>query len=191
MIKGMSVNTTGLDGLRLIEPDVYRDDRGFFLETYSRRRYLDLGINGDFVQDNHSHSKRGVLRGVHYQDMSAPMGKLVFCAAGAVLDVAVDLRVGSPTFGKWYAVELSAANARQIFVPVGFGHAFLVLSDTADVEYKCTGYYEKLAERVIAWNDPQIGIDWPEKRPILSARDADGMSLREYLRRSAFRYERE
>jgi dTDP-4-dehydrorhamnose 3,5-epimerase len=119
------------------------------------------------------------------------MGKLVRCASGAILDVAVDLRVGSPTFGKWYAVELSAANARQLFVPVGFAHALLVLSDTADVEYKCTGYYEKLAERVIAWNDSQIGIDWPEKRPILSARDAAAMSLREYLERPAFTYGRE
>jgi len=170
----------------LIEPDVYRDDRGFFLETYSRRRYRDLGIDGEFIQDNHSHSTKGVLRGLHYQDMSAPMAKLVRCATGAILDVAVDLRVGSPTFGKWHAAELSAAKAHQLLVPVGFGHALLVLSDTADVEYKCTGYYDKAAEGVIAWNDPQIGIDWPEKSPILSARDARGMSLKEYLQRPAF-----
>jgi dTDP-4-dehydrorhamnose 3,5-epimerase len=174
----------------VIEPDVYRDDRGFFLETYSRRRYLELGIDGEFVQDNHSHSKKGVLRGLHYQDMSAPTGKLVRCAAGATLDVAVDLQVGSPTFGQWYAAELSAANGRQLFVPVGFGHAFLVLSDAADVEYKCTGYYERAAEGVIAWNDPQIGIDWPETRPILSTRDANGMSLSDYLKRPAFSYDR-
>jgi dTDP-4-dehydrorhamnose 3,5-epimerase len=114
------------------------------------------------------------------------MAKLVRCATGAFLDVAVDLRVGSPTFGKWHAVELSAANARQLFIPVGFGHGLLVLSDTADVEYKCTGYYDKAAEGVIAWNDPQIGIDWPEKHPILSPRDANGISLTEYLRRPAF-----
>ena len=117
------------------------------------------------------------------------MGKLVRCSAGAVLDVAVDLRVGSPTFGKWFAIELSAENWRQLFVPVGFGHAFLVLSQTADVEYKCTGYYANTAEGTIAWNDPQIGIDWPEEHPILSDRDAKGMSLAEYLRRPAFTFE--
>jgi len=177
---------TGLDGLMLVEPEVHRDDRGFFLETYSRRRYRDLGIEGEFVQDNHSHSSKGVLRGIHYQDMSAPMAKLVRCAAGAALDVAVDLRVGSRTFGKWYAVELSAMNGRQLFVPVGFGHALLVLSESADVEYKCTGYYDKTAEGVIAWDDPQIAIDWPDKHPTLSPRDAKGMSLNEYLSRPAF-----
>lgn len=120
MVNGMNVHPTGLVGLKLIEPEVFRDSRGFFLETYSRRRYLELGIDGEFVQDNHSHSTRGVLRGLHYQDMSAPMAKLVRCAAGAFLDVAVDLRVGSPTLGKWHAVELSAVNARQLFIPVGF-----------------------------------------------------------------------
>ena len=182
----MTVRPTGLSGAVVIEPDVYRDDRGFFLETYSRRRYRDFGVDGEFVQDNHSHSTKGVLRGLHYQDMSAPMAKLVRCATGAILDVAVDLRVGSPTFGKWHAVELSAANAYQLFVPVGFGHALLVLSDTADVEYKCTGYYDKAAEGVIVWNDPEIAIDWPEQRPILSPRDAKGMSLGEYRKRPAF-----
>src|ERR1700674_1444992 len=182
----MTVRPTGLSGAVVIEPDVYRDDRGFFLETYSRRRYRDFGVDGEFVQDNHSHSTKGVLRGLHYQDMSAPMAKLVRCATGAILDVAVDLRVGSPTFGKWDAVELSAANAHQLFVPVGFGHALLVLSDTADVEYKCTGYYDKAAEGVIAWNDAEIGIDWPEQQPILSPRDAKGMSLGEYRKRPAF-----
>lgn len=170
----------------LIEPQVYRDDRGFFLETYSRQRYAELGIEDEFVQDNHSHSVRGVLRGLHYQDMSAPMGKLVRCVAGTIVDVAVDLRVGSPTFSEWYAVELSAENSRQLYVPVGFGHGFLVLSDLADVEYKCTGYYDKSAEGVIAWNDPEIGIDWPAQRPTLSPRDANGMLLSDYLRRPAF-----
>jgi dTDP-4-dehydrorhamnose 3,5-epimerase len=171
-----------------IESEVHRDDRGFFLETYHRRRYRELGIDEEFVQDNHSRSKKGVLRGVHYQEMSAPMGKLVRCTTGAILDVAVDLRVGSPTFGEWYAVELSGTNWRQLFVPVGFGHAFLVLSDVADVEYKCTGYYKKSAEGVIAWNDPRIGIEWPEKRPLLSDRDSQGMSLEAYLRHPVFTY---
>ena len=184
----MSVRPTALQGLVEIEAQVHKDDRGFFLESYNRRRYQDLGIHEEFVQDNHSRSTKGVLRGIHYQDMSAPMGKLVRCTNGAVLDVAVDLRAGSPTFGEWYGVELSATNWRQLFVPVGFGHAFLVLSDVADVEYKCTGYYNKSAEGVLAWNDPQIGIDWPEKRPILSDRDANGMSLEEYTRKPAFRW---
>jgi len=186
----MSVRPTALHGLVEIESEVHRDDRGFFLESYNRRRYQELGIDEEFVQDNHSQSKKGVLRGLHYQDLSAPMGKLVRCTKGAVLDVAVDLRVGSPTFGEWYRVELSATNWRQLFVPVGFAHGFLVLSDLADVEYKCTGYYNKAAEGVIAWNDPQIGIDWPEKRPLLSGRDASGMTLEEYLRNPAFTYDR-
>lgn len=184
----MSIRPAVLPEVIVIEPQVYTDDRGFFLETYSRRRYEEFGINAEFVQDNHSHSRKGVLRGLHYQDMSAPMAKLVRCSSGAILDVAVDVRVGSPSFGKWYGAELTAANSRQLFVPVGFGHAFLVLSDVADVEYKCTGYYERAAEGVIAWNDPQIGIDWPEKEPILSARDANALSLSEYLRKPAFYY---
>jgi len=185
----MSARPTALHGLVEIESDVHRDDRGFFLESYNRLRFRELGIDEEFVQDNHSHSKKGVLRGLHYQDMSAPMGKLVHCSRGAILDVAVDLRVGSPTFAEWYAVELSDTNWRQLFVPVGFGHGFVVLSDLADVEYKCTGYYSKSAEGVIAWNDPQIGIKWPEKHPLLSERDAKGMSLKEYLKHPAFTYD--
>jgi dTDP-4-dehydrorhamnose 3,5-epimerase len=182
----MSVRPTTLHGLVEIEPEVHRDDRGFFLETYHRHRYRELGIDEEFVQDNHSHSTKGVLRGLHYQDMSAPMGKLVRCSMGAILDVAVDLRVGSPTFAEWYGVELTDENWRQLFIPVGFGHAFLVLSDVADVEYKCTGYYKKSAEGVIAWNDPRIGIEWPEKSPLLSDRDARGMTLEEYVKEPAF-----
>jgi dTDP-4-dehydrorhamnose 3,5-epimerase len=187
----MSVRPTALRGLVEIEPEVHRDDRGLFLETYHRLRYRELGIDEEFVQDNHSHSSKGVLRGLHYQDMSAPMGKLVRCTTGAILDVAVDLRVGSPTFGEWHAAELSATNWLQLFIPVGFGHAFLVLSDVADVEYKCAGYYKKSAEGVIAWNDQRIGIDWPEKRPILSDRDAHGRTLDEYLKQPAFTYDQD
>ena len=186
----MSVTPTTLTGVIVIEPQVHRDGRGFFLEAYHRRRYAALGIDQEFVQYNHSRSEKGVLRGLHYQDMSAPMAKLVRCTTGIVLDVAVDLRVGSPTFGKWHGVELTPENCRQLYVPVGFGHGFLALSQVADVEYKCTGYYDKAAEGVIAWNDPQIGIDWPEKRPILSDRDAKGMNLADYLRRPAFKFER-
>lgn len=182
----MTVSGTPLEGLMLIEPQIYGDERGFFLETYNRRRYAELGIPEEFVQDNCSQSKKGVIRGLHFQDMSAPMVKLVRCSVGEVLDVAVDLRVGSPTFAHWHAVPLSAANRRQLYIPIGFGHAFLALSEPAEVEYKCSGYYNQAAEAVIAWNDPEIGIVWPEPHPVLSVRDAQGMSLRDYMRRPAF-----
>jgi dTDP-4-dehydrorhamnose 3,5-epimerase len=185
----MARGSTALPGVIVVEPQVHRDQRGFFLETYHRRRYADLGITVDFVQHNHSQSRKGVLRGLHYQDLSAPMAKLVRCAAGAILDVAVDLRLGSPTFSQWYALELTADNARQLFIPVGFGHAFLALSDVADVDYKCSGYYDRAAECVIAWDDPDIGIAWPEKQPILAERDTRGMSLSDYRKRPAFVYD--
>ena len=181
---------TSLDGVLVVEPTFHRDERGFFVESYHQQRYFDHGIREQFVQDNQSHSVKAVLRGIHYQDLSAPMTKLVRCAAGSILDVAVDLRVGSPTFGRWVAEELSAENMHQVFVPVGFGHAFLTLSDSADVEYKCGGYYAPSAEGVIAWNDPEIGIDWPLEYPILSPRDRQAPSLRDYLRHPAFRFER-
>ncbi len=179
---------TSLDGAVVVETDVARDHRGFFIEVYHKRRYAELGIACEFVQDNHSRSAAGVLRGIHYQDAAAPMAKLVRCTAGRVLDVVVDLRVGSPSFARWTAVELSADNMKQVFVPVGFGHAFLALSDTADVQYKCTNYYLPSAEHVLAWNDPAIGIAWPLASPSLSSRDRLGMSLAEYLQAPAFRY---
>lgn len=141
------------------------------------------------MQDNHSRSARGVLRGIHYQDMSAPMAKLVRCTAGTIFDVAVDLRVGSPSFGKWFGAELSLENMQQLLVPVGFGHAFLTLSETADVQYKCTGYYSPAAEGTVAWNDPDIGITWPLSNPTVSPRDRATRTLREYLRNPAFRYD--
>lgn len=142
----------------------------------------------EFVQDNHSRSARGVLRGIHYQDMSAPMAKLVRCSLGEILDVAVDLRAGSPSFGRWFGVRLSADNMRQLFVPVGFGHAFLSLSEVAEVQYKCSGYYNAAAENGVAWNDADIGIDWPVAQPLVSARDAAAQSFRTYAERPAFRY---
>ena len=185
----MRVQGTPLEGLMLIEPQIYRDDRGLFLETYSRRRYVEFGIGEEFVQDNCSQSKKGVIRGLHFQGMSAPMEKLVRCSVGAVLDVAVDLRMGSPTFGRWHAIELSAANLRQLYIPIGFGHGFLALTEQAELQYKCSGYYNQAAEAVIAWNDPDIAIEWPESHPVLSVRDAQGMSLREYMRRPAFVFE--
>jgi dTDP-4-dehydrorhamnose 3,5-epimerase len=150
--------------------------------------YAAHGIHDGFVQDNHSRSRRGVLRGFHYQDDRAPMGKLVRCLQGAILDVAVDLRVGSPTFAQWVAVELNADNKRQLMVPQGLGHAFVTLSDSAEVFYKCTGTYAPSAEGTVAWNDPNINVQWPIGDPVLSGRDQNGMSLEQYLRNPAFVY---
>jgi dTDP-4-dehydrorhamnose 3,5-epimerase len=178
---------TRLDPVAIVETDAVRDERGFFLEAWHKRRFAEHGIPYDFVQDNYSRSTRGVLRGIHYQDLTAPMAKLVRCTSGRIFDVVVDLRVGSPTFAQWVSVELSGENMKQVVVPVGFGHAFLTLTDEADFQYKCTGYYTPSAERVIAWNDPGIGIDWPISEPILSPRDRAGMSLREYLENPSFR----
>ncbi|MDX6638880.1 MAG: dTDP-4-dehydrorhamnose 3,5-epimerase [Solirubrobacterales bacterium] len=149
---------TRLAGPVLIEPVVHRDARGFFQETYRRTTFADLGIDDVWVQDNHSRSSRGVVRGIHYQP---GMAKLVRCATGAIVDVLVDLRRGSPTFGEWEAFGLDEENARQLYCPDGFGHAFCVVSDLADVLYKCSAYYEGAAERAIAFDDPEIGIEWP------------------------------
>jgi len=184
----MHVTPTDLEGLVLIDIDYVRDERGFFLESYHRRHFAEHGLELDFVQDNHSRSSRKVLRGFHYQDMTAPMTKLVRCTAGSILDVVVDLRVGSPTLGRWVATELSAENMRQILVPVGFGHAFVTLSDAAEVQYKCTGFYTPAAEGGVAWNDPDVGAEWPFSDPLLSERDRRAPSLRSYLERPAFHY---
>jgi dTDP-4-dehydrorhamnose 3,5-epimerase len=172
----------------VIEPEVYRDDRGFFFESYQKRRFTELGVTDEFVQDNHSRSTHGVLRGIHYQDGSAPMAKLVRCTLGRILDVAVDLRTGSPTFGRWSAAELRADNMRQLLVPVGFGHAFLTLSEVAEVQYKCSGYYTPAAEGAIVWNDPDLAIDWPIRDPVVSAKDRGALTLKAYARQPAFRY---
>jgi dTDP-4-dehydrorhamnose 3,5-epimerase len=182
------VSPTKLSGVVIVDTDFFRDDRGFFIENYHRERFLEHGIQDEFVQDNHSRSAHAVLRGIHYQDLTAPMGKLVRCTAGAILDVAVDLRVGSPTFGQWEGVELSADNMRQLMVPAGFGHAFVTLSESADVQYKCSGYYTPSSEGGIAWNDPDLAIEWPIQEPVLSQRDRAAMSLQQYLESPAFRY---
>jgi dTDP-4-dehydrorhamnose 3,5-epimerase len=182
----ITVRETPLAGVLRIEPLVHADERGFFLETYNRDRYREAGVELEFVQDNHSRSRRGVLRGFHYQDMSAPMAKLVRCVSGAVLDAVVDLRVGSTSFGKSFSLELTGENRRQLLVPVGFGHAFLTLSDAADVEYKCSGYYDPSAEATIVWNDPEIAMSWPISNPIVSAKDARGITFAEYRKRPAF-----
>lgn len=179
---------TALPSVLVIETNFARDARGFFIEVYHRKRYTEHGIACEFVQDNHSRSGKHVLRGLHYQDMRAPMAKLVRCTIGQIYDVAVDLRVGSPTFGKWVAVELSDENMKQVLVPPGFGHGFLTLSDVAEVQYKCTAYYTPEAEGVIAWNDPDLAISWPSCAPLLSARDRQGKSLQDYLKKPAFQF---
>jgi dTDP-4-dehydrorhamnose 3,5-epimerase len=179
---------TPIEGLLLISIDFFRDERGFFIEAYHRQRFHEVGLTDEFVQDNHSQSGAGVLRGLHYQDMTAPMGKLVRCTHGAIFDVAVDLRVGSPTFGRWHGVELTAENMLQFFVPAGFAHGFATLTECAEVQYKCTGFYTPSAEGVLAWNDPEVAVRWPIAEPKLSHRDRNGVSLRQYLERPAFHY---
>ncbi len=179
---------TAIPGVVLIETDFFRDERGFFIEAYHAQRFAEHNITVQFVQDNHSRSRRGVLRGFHYQDSRAPMAKLIRCTRGSILDVVVDLRVGAPTFGHHVAVELSEENMHQLFVPPWCGHAFLALSDVADVQYKCSGYYAPHTEGVVAWNDPEIGVPWPIANPILSQRDQHGQSLQAYREQPAFRY---
>jgi dTDP-4-dehydrorhamnose 3,5-epimerase len=183
-----TVTKSALEGVLLVDAEFFRDERGYFIESWHRRNFADLGIDVDFVQDNHSSSLQGVLRGLHYQDMTAPMGKLVRCTAGRVLDVVVDLRVGSPTFSRWAAEELSDENMRQLWCPPGFGHGFLTLSESAQVQYKCSGYYTPSAEGAVAWNDPDLAIEWPISRPQLSKKDESAPSLRDYLENPAFSY---
>jgi dTDP-4-dehydrorhamnose 3,5-epimerase len=161
---------TALPGVVVIEPDIHPDGRGFFLETYHAEKYREHGIEGPFVQDNHSRSIAGTLRGLHLQ-LRRPQGKLIRVIEGEVFDVAVDVRRGSPTFGRWVGLTLSAENFAQCYVPPGFAHGFCVVSPIAQVEYKCTDLYDPSSEIGIAWNDPALGIAWPLERPILSARD--------------------
>ncbi len=167
----MRVVPTELPGVVVIEPVVHADGRGFFLETYHAERYRAHGIDGPFVQDNHSRSARGTLRGLHLQ-LTRPQGKLVRVIEGEIFDVAVDVRRGSPTFGRFVGVTLTADNFRQCYIPRGFAHGFCVLSPIAQVEYKCTDLYDAASEIGIAWNDPAIAIPWPVAEPLLSARDA-------------------
>jgi dTDP-4-dehydrorhamnose 3,5-epimerase len=169
----MNVIETALPGVRLIEPRVFGDDRGFFLESWNAASFAAAGMDLDFVQDNHSRSAKGVLRGLHYQ-LGTPQGKLVRVTSGAVFDVAVDIRRSSPHFGQWVGYELSDANKRMLYVPPGFAHGFLVLSDTADFLYKCTELYNPPSDRGIRFDDPAIGIAWPDVgiAPLLSDKDA-------------------
>ena len=184
----MKVTGTNLPGVLIIEPGVFQDARGFFLETYSARRYEGAGVVGPFVQDNHSRSLKGTVRGLHLQ-VTKPQGKLMRAVSGSMLDVAVDVRVGSPTFGKWTSALLSGDNFTQLYVPPGFAHGFAVLSDLVDVEYKCTDYYDANDELTVRWNDPAIGIDWPVKDPTLSVRDRNALLLTELTDRLP-RYDR-
>jgi dTDP-4-dehydrorhamnose 3,5-epimerase len=180
----MEVIDTILPGVKIIEPKVFGDDRGFFKETYQSERYkAHAGIELPFVQDNYSRSQKGVLRGLHFQ-IKKPQGKLVSCPRGEVLDVAVDINPQSPTCGQHVAVVLSAENHRQLWVPPGYAHGFLVLTDTADFAYKCTDYYDPSDEGGILWNDPDIAIAWPTDAPLLSGKDQKNLTLKEWLARS-------
>lgn len=167
----MKLVETSLPGVLIVEPDVFGDARGFFLETWNRERYLAAGFpDVDFVQDNHSRSRQGVLRGLHFQ-RGHPQGKLVQVVRGAVFDVAVDVRRGSPSFGQWTGAELTDENHRQMWIPPGFAHGFCVLSEVCDFTYKCTDFYRPSDEGGVIWNDPDIGIAWPVSEPALSVKD--------------------
>jgi len=176
----MKIIPTAIPDLLIFEPKVFGDQRGFFLESYNQRTFQSLtGLSLNFVQDNHSRSGKNVLRGLHYQ-IQQPQGKLVRVTSGKVFDVAVDLRKSSPTFGRWDGVELSGDNHRQLWVPPGFAHGFVVLSEQADFLYKTTDYYAPEHERCIRWDDPEIGIVWPEGiEPLLSGKDQQGLSLKD------------
>lgn len=173
----MKVTTTELAGVVLLEPLTYGDARGWFREAWNSDRYRQAGVPGPFVQDNVSHSVHGVLRGLHAQHPGA-QGKLVSVLQGAVFDVAVDIRANSPAFGKWVGVELSAENGRQLYIPEGFAHGFVVLSEAATFSYKCTRYYDPASELCIMWNDPDVHVTWPISEPFVSPKDAAGVPLR-------------
>lgn len=166
----LQVTETSIPGVLVVQPRVFRDPRGFFMETYRENVLAEAGIHDQFVQDNHSHSSRGVLRGLHYQ-LRNPQAKLCRVARGEVFDVAVDVRLGSPTFGKWVGEVLSGENCKQLYIPRGFAHGFVVLSHTVDFLYKCSDYYVASDDRGVLWNDPDIGIDWPISSPLLSDKD--------------------
>lgn len=178
----LRVEATHLNGVVVVVPEVFRDDRGFFLEAFRRDQFLALGLPGDFLQDNHSGSVRGVVRGLHFQ-WDPPMGKLMRVTVGTAFLVAIDIRKGSPTLGKWVGVEASAENQKQVWAPAGFARGFCVLSERAEIQYKCTGIYSSKAESGILWNDPAIGIEWPLRNPTLSKKDETAQTLAEWLAR--------
>lgn len=174
----IKIINTRLDGVFVIEPRVFQDNRGVFYESYSKRIYREAGIVADFVQDNHSVSQQGTLRGLHYQ-LGKGQAKLIRVTQGEVFDVIVDVRKDSPTFGQWEGITLSAQNFKQVYIPVGFAHGFLVLSDRAEFLYKCSEYYAPKEERGVRWNDPDVAVDWPSENPILSEKDKYLPFLRE------------
>lgn len=175
----MKIIKTSIPDVLLIEPKVFRDDRGLFLETFQQNRYrTEAGIDLPFVQDNHTRSSKGVIRGLHFQK-TKPQGKLIRVGSGEVFDVAVDIRKESPTFRQWVGVVLSEKTMQQIWIPPGFAHGFAVLSDSADLEYKCTDYYDPADELCLKWDDPDIGIEWPVKNPVLSPKDQNGLLLKD------------
>jgi dTDP-4-dehydrorhamnose 3,5-epimerase len=176
----LKIESTHLDGIAVIVPEVYEDDRGFFTEVYRADQFRELGLPAVFEQDNHSRSVKNVVRGLHFQWQPA-MGKLMRVTLGAAFLVAVDIRKGSPTLGQWFGMEVSAANKRQIWAPAGFARGFCVLSEHAEIQYKCTGIYNNKAESGILWSDPAIGIEWPVSDPILSAKDAQAQTLANWL----------
>lgn len=174
----MTIRETSLPGVLLVEPKVFGDARGYFLETYRQDAFAEAGMPREFVQDNESFSGHGILRGLHYQ-WPKPQGKLIRVLRGAIYDVAVDIRQDSPNFGKWVGVELSAENKHQLWVPAGFAHGFCVTSDDAIVVYKCSDYYAPDCEHTLLWNDPAVGVEWPIADPLLSAKDVAGLPLAE------------
>ena len=173
------VEQTGIRDLLIIIPDIFQDDRGFFTETYRKDKFSEFGLSFEFVQDNHSRSARNVVRGLHFQ-WEPPMGKLMRVTHGAAFLVAVDIRTGSPSFGKWIGVEASVENRKQVYAPAGFARGFCVLSEFAEIQYKCTGIYSNKAESGILWSDPAIGIKWPVKGPILSKKDEIAQTLEQW-----------
>lgn len=180
------VTRTPLENLMVVNIDYFKDARGFFMESWNKASFAEAGLTDDFVQDSHSASTYGVIRGLHYQDMTAPMAKLVRCTVGRILDVAIDLRMGSPTFGRSFSIELTADNKTLLYVPVGFAHGFATISESCEVQYKQSGFYKPAAEGGIAWNDPEVGIAWPYSNPVLSTKDLNLPTLAEYRKRPAF-----
>jgi dTDP-4-dehydrorhamnose 3,5-epimerase len=183
----IEVYQTAMPGVRVLVPQVFTDDRGFFMESHHQGKLAEKGIVMDFVQDNHARSRSGVIRGLHYQVGSGAQWRLIRCTVGEVWDVIVNLQFGSPNFGKWYAETLTSENRKQLLVPPEFAHGYAVLSETAEVQYKCTAHHQPPAERCLAWDDPDVAIPWPVRDPILSAKDrTNGHSLKDYAKKPDF-----
>src|SRR3989304_4529007 len=178
----LKIESKHLNGLVVIVPEVYEDERGFFMETFRKDQFAELGLPTEFIQDNHSRSAKNVLRGLHFQ-WDPPMGKLMRVTYGSAYLVAVDIRKNSPSLGQWFGIEVSSQNKRQVWASAGFARGFCVLSDFAEIQYKCTGIYDSKAESGIHWRDPEIGIEWPAKNPILSKKDEAAQSFSDWLKR--------